>query len=726
VETPTDLETSQSPGEQLAATSPDLGAEDRSRYLALVEAIRGPRDVALDVVPTGAASWRVAIATSDFLGALSLIVGLLTAYRLTILSADILTMRFPERRSERKAKRPAVWRSTTLAELGAPTRRLLDVFEVHALREPAPDLWTRFRADLAGLLAAERPEEARDDLIDRVSQAFRALGDPAAKLLPVSIEVSNAAGSPHTTLTVRSADTPGFLFAFASALAGVAINVERAQIRTVDGEALDTFWVTDVHGRPIVDEARLRELRIATTLIKQFTHLLPRSPNPGLALRQFSALIAQMLTRPEWTRELANLDSPMALETLADLMGVSRFLLEDFLRLQHESLFPFLLDVPTLAAARSKEALRGELHRRLRSVGTPAAKVAELNAFKDLEMFRIDLRHVAGRSAFVEFSRELTALAEVAVEAAAELAQQELLARFGKPLLGDGRPCPWCVGALGKFGGEELGFGSDLELLFVYESEGRTAGPTVIHSSEYFGRWVQTFLQTLTARQEGIFEVDLRLRPFGRAGALATSLDGFSHYYATGGAAEQFERLALVRLRPVAGDPDLGARVGQARDAFVYSGAPLSRENLLHLRQRQATELVPRGQVNAKYSPGGVVDLEYFVQAWQITIGAADVTVRATSTLDAIRRLEAGGYLPGSLAEDLRETYTFLRRLIDALRVVRGHAKDLTIPPEQSREFAYLAQRLRLATPAELRDAIARRMAFARALWTDAPPPGLL
>src|SRR4029077_5387440 len=121
-------------------------------------------------------------------------------------------------------------------------------------------------------------------------------------------------------------------FAFANALADFAINIEQAEIRTIGGEAQDTFWVTDARRRPILDPQGIEELRVATTLIKQFTYLLPRSPNPGQALRQFSSLIRQIVSRPEWTRDLVNLEAPVVLETLAELMGVSRFLWDDFLR----------------------------------------------------------------------------------------------------------------------------------------------------------------------------------------------------------------------------------------------------------------------------------------------------------------------------------------------------------------------------------------------------------
>ena len=118
-------------------------------------------------------------------------------------------------------------------------------------------------------------------MIGRASEVFRDLGEPKARLLPIAIDITNERGAPETRLSVRSADTPGFLFAFATALADFPMNVERAAIRTVDGEARDTFWVTDIHHRSIVDERKIHEIRVATTLIKQFTYLLPRSPNPG-------------------------------------------------------------------------------------------------------------------------------------------------------------------------------------------------------------------------------------------------------------------------------------------------------------------------------------------------------------------------------------------------------------------------------------------------------------
>ncbi|MCL4499064.1 MAG: hypothetical protein M1335_02330, partial [Chloroflexi bacterium] len=174
--------------EQLGEWFSHLAVADRTRYAAMLDSIRKPTDVALDSVERGHTQWTITICSADFPGALSLIVGLLTAYRLDIPRADIFTLSFPERRSERPARRPLPGRRPAAITPTAPTRRLLDVFEVRALSDPAPDLWQTFQADLAALLAAESRDDARDDITGRVSEAFRALGIQEGKLFPMSVD----------------------------------------------------------------------------------------------------------------------------------------------------------------------------------------------------------------------------------------------------------------------------------------------------------------------------------------------------------------------------------------------------------------------------------------------------------------------------------------------------------------------------------------------------------
>jgi glutamate-ammonia-ligase adenylyltransferase len=502
-----------------------------------------------------------------------------------------------------------------------------------------------------------------------------------------------------------------------NALALLGVNVVSAEVRTVDGEPRDTFVISDAQGRAIEDGARLAQIRAATALIKQFTALLPLAPDPAQAMRQFGALTRQLLVRPDWASTLAELHERDSLQTLSELMGASAFLWEDFLRMQHANLFPLVGDSDALDEPGDAHELRAALAASLEATVDASARRDALNAFKDREMFRIDLRHITGRIDLRRFSDELTALADVVVDATARLAESEVTTRHGTPRRADGQRCPWAILALGKAGGRELGFASDIELLFAYEADGATDAGEGTPNAQYFEEWVREFLQLLQARREGIFEVDLRLRPHGNGGPLASSEAGLADYYRADGAAQQFERLALVKLRFVAGDVELGAKVEKLRDSFVYSGAPVDTEDVKHMRDRQANELVPAGAVSAKYSPGGAVDVEYWTQVRQIEAGVADSTVRVTSTLRAIERLRDGGHLAVAFADQVSLTYAFLRRLIDALRVVRGHARDLTIPPPDSREFAYLARRLDVESPAALQASIAEHMSFARSLW---------
>ncbi|MEZ6064775.1 MAG: hypothetical protein R3B90_03490 [Planctomycetaceae bacterium] len=317
-----------------------------------------------------------------------------------------------------------------------------------------------------------------------------------------------------------------------------------------------------------------------------------------------------------------------------------------------------------------------------------------LNRFKDREMFRIDMRHVLEiETTFGSFSQELTWLAETVIEAALHIARQEVEHRFGVPRAADGAPCRLVVCALGKCGGAELGFASDIELLFVSDGAGRTDGPESIESADYFTRVADLLKGSIDAKRQGIFEIDLRLRPYGRAGELVVPLTTFERYFAPRGPAWPYERQALVKLRPIAGDQRLGEQVIAARDAAVYRGTGFDLAAMRALRERQRLEHVKAGTFHAKLSPGGLVDCEYFVQALQIAHGHRDTSLRDPNTRRAMRALEAAGILKDRLP--LRNAYRFLRRLIDGLRMVRGDARDLTVPAVGTNEFEFLARRLK-------------------------------
>jgi len=249
---------------------------------------------------------------------------------------------------------------------------------------------------------------------------------------------------------------------------------------------------------------------------------------------------------------------------------------------------------------------------------------------------------------------------------------------------------------LGKFGGREMGYASDLELLFVYGGAGRTE-KSGIDNGVFCEKLVQELRSLLEARAEGIFHLDLRLRPHGSKGPLASPLEAVRDYYRPGGGAAPFERQALLKLRPATGDEALAREVEAIRDSFVWSGEPWDRENALHLRERQARELVPPGRINVKYSRGCLVDTEYAVQYMQLVHGGDRPALRTPSTLAALTALRETGIFDEEEAEALEKAYRYWRGVAEALRMVHGSARDLLLPEPGSEDLGFLARRMRYA-----------------------------
>ncbi|WP_419193502.1 hypothetical protein [Kolteria novifilia] len=678
--------------------------------------------------PSSSGRWQVIVTTPDEVGAFSIISGLLAVHRFDIVRGEAYTVRREVSGSETIGQRlrRGKFRSGPFAT--PPNRqskecRVFDILEVSVHRPMSSTLWDAFRDELEELFQEKREhglcrvgELLMGRLFLKQKEQMQRRFDP---LRTIRIDVDNQTFEELTVVNVFGNDEPAFLYELLIGLALLNFNVERACIRTVDAEVRDTLWINDPRGQKIESLEQLSQLRFGTALIKQFAEALPRSPDPALALRQFVELTGDLFSRADWRSDLHTLHSDRVLATLADVLGMSRFLWQDFLRMQHERLFPLIRDTSALDHAKSIPRLRAEVSSQLRGSDDPAWKIEEFNKFKDREIFRIDLRHITDRIKFKRFANELSDLAEVAVTKACELALIPLKKRYGVPMLRGNRPCPWTVCALGKLGGREMGFASDIELLFVFEDHGMTSGPESISNTEFFERLTNEFLRIFRTARDGIFEIDLRLRPFGRGGHQACTLKIFREYFSSSGPSEQFERLALVKLRAITGEGSIRRDVEQARDEFVYGAEPIDYDNIRQLRYMQMRQLVPDGMYSAKHSPGSLVDVEYYVQSQQIEVGRRDHSVRLPSTRLGIRSLAAVGWFDERFATKLLSTYGFLRRVIDALRVVRGHAKDLTVPPNGTREFCYLARRMKLETTGDLDDAIKRHSDFASSVWSS-------
>ncbi len=672
---------------------------------ALLAARLDPENlIEVEAVPLDGGRWRVTLVGYDYPGELSLICGLLFIHGLSIEEGQVFTYE------------PALDQASVRTAM-RERRKIVDAFTVHGVRgEVTAETWQAYAEDLLGLLRlsqGDQGQEARGVLAKRAASAIAGTADSEPTLYPVEIRIDNETSLHYTVLHITAPDTVGFLYELTNALAYSRTYIGRVSVESSGDRAHDTLFVTDANGRKIVSPDRQRELRAAVVLIKHFTHLLPHTPDPETALLHFREFVNHLFRQPNWPDELASLENPEVLNALARLLGVSEFLWDDFLRMQYANLFPVVRDMDALDTKKTRAQLQAELEAALAVVHEgPQAPSSEgpwreaLNAFKDREMFRIDMRHILGHTQeFWDFSEELTALAEVIVNSAYHLCHEDLRTQYGTPHMENGEISDMAVVALGKCGGRELGFASDIELMFIYAGNGKTSGPHIITTAEFYEKLVQIFIQAIEAKREGIFEIDPQLRPYGKAGSMAVSLEAFQRYFAPDGPAWAYERQALVKLRPIAGNRELGEEVTAWRDRYVYDGSAFDVTAMRAMRERQVRHLVTGGTFNAKYSLGGLVDVEYLVQGLQITHGHTESALRSTNIRDVMQALAEAGFLSERDYVKLRKAHTFLRWLIDGLRMVRGNAKDLTVPPVDSEAFAFLARRMRYGTDvAQLRE----------------------
>ena len=626
-------------------------------------------------------TWHLTVIGRDHPGCLSIISGLMVAHGLDVIDGYVFTGIKTESTPGR-------------------ARRFVDTFQVRYIGNgDVTAVFSEYESTLVETMSLAydgQHEEASARVLRLVSQRVRRADVARSETMPsVEIELDNRSSEDFTVLHIESADSVGFLYELTNALTLSGVHIEQVQLRTVEQRVFDTLHVTHQNGSRITADRSIQELRAAIVLIKHFTHLLPKSPSPRRALKQFREFLSELFKRDNWVEDLSSLQRSEVLDALAQLLGVSSFLWMDFLRLQHENLFPVVRDVEDLKEPKSKSKLSLELQTELSAITESEEQRRVLNAYKDREMFRVDMRHILDHcNSFTRFAAELTDVADVVLEAGIQFCTEELTQKHGLPRKPDGTPCRLTICALGKCGGRELGFASDIELMFIYESDGRTNGNDSIGNASFVEKLVRRFSESIEARQDGIFELDLRLRPYGHAGSEAIAFTTFADYFGIEGAAWPFERQALVKLRPVAGDADFGQEVVAVRDAIVYETNWFDKAAMLAMREKQIRQLVAPGSINAKLSSGALVDCEYLVQALQILKAGEHKALRTTNTRAAIDLLGELGLISKADHETLQSAHRFLRLLIDALRVVRGNARDLTLPETESSDILFLARHL--------------------------------
>ena len=463
---------------------------------------------------------------------------------------------------------------------------------------------------------------------------------------------------------------------------------------------------------PARAEANLSRIveRLPANLRAALPSLVAQMPAPDDALNFLERFLRPDGGAPQ--RVLLFLqENPTALHYLLTIFSYSRFLSETIL--QQPSLLSTLLR-PRRAGESAAHGSRGiertrtpdeldDEFARFQATALDTEPAIILARFKRREYLRIMLRDVLKLSTLAETTLELSQLADLLLEQALRTSERALVSAYGKPGYtgtdGRRRTCDLAILALGKLGGEELNYSSDIDLMFLYAAEGETSGGTAgsIANREYFVRLAQSVLKLIAeSTPEGaVFRVDLRLRPQGSEGELVISLPAAVDYYRT--RAREWELQSLIRARGAAGDRETARAFLKEVRPLVYQrefrlevveAVLNAREQITRtLTRRHARRASNRpmafpdfaresaaesGAINVKLSPGGIRDIEFLAQCLQRLYGGEDSWLQAAPTLVALQRLHDKGHISGHDFQLLAAAYQFLRTVEHRLQLRDG------------------------------------------------------
>lgn len=426
------------------------------------------------------------------------------------------------------------------------------------------------------------------------------------------------------------------------------------------------------HSRAVQSMQRIGFERL-DALMPLLLEALASSDAPDTALARVQPLIEAVLRRTAYLALLR--ENPHALEHLMRLCCASPWIAEQLAR------YPILLDElltpDTLYTPADKARLADELRQTLNRLpeDDEEAQLEALRVFKHAQMLHVAASDVVGTRHLMKVSDYLTFIAEVILEAVLAMAWKHLARKHGVPPGCNNREPAFLIIGYGKLGGIELGYGSDLDLVFLHDSDGKgaTDGPRPLDTPVFFTRLGQRIIHLLTAITPAgsLYEVDMRLRPSGNAGLLVTSLEAFADYQRQN--AWTWEHQALVRARVVAGSDALAARFETLRGAIlgVERAQDTLRSDVVNMRHKMRDHLGSKGAANTvstegtfdlKHDAGGMVDIEFLCQ--YAVLAFAHQTPALLTYSDNIRILETladSGHITPNEAEQLKEAYLAYR-----------------------------------------------------------------
>jgi glutamate-ammonia-ligase adenylyltransferase len=409
------------------------------------------------------------------------------------------------------------------------------------------------------------------------------------------------------------------------------------------------------------------------------------SPDPDMALNHLESFLA---AQGSWEafQTLMRID-PSAGKVLIAVFANSEYLSR--ILVSRPILLQNLIESRKSSHAGTCAGFAKELRDALKRSPDLTAKLDALRRFKHLEEIRIGMADLLSNMPLTAVSRDLSKLAEVCLDAALTLAATETGKRYSAP----GSVAGLAVIGVGKLGGRELSYGSDLDILFVFTESRAEAPPAGLTVFEYFSKVAEktiSYLSTLT-REGFVFRVDTRLRPTGSKGPLAQSIGAIKNYYAHD--AETWELQALLRARCVAGDGIVGKEFASALGDLIYRDQDRTSlaTDIIFMRQRMEDEIgrESAANYNIKQGAGGLVDIEFLVQYLQLLHGKRHHRVRVPGTLNALRALKRQRLIDDATFRTLMAAYLFMRQLESRMRIVSNQAtSELNRDPEKIKPLA--------------------------------------
>ena len=444
--------------------------------------------------------------------------------------------------------------------------------------------------------------------------------------------------------------------------------------------------------------ARRQLDRIAPLLFQEVIH----SPDPPMALANMEKFL-ESCRRARGTYYALLAENPEIIKLLAALFATSQFLSRNFI--QHPEVLDSLVSRSYAQNVKTPEDLTAELSGHLNNASHYEDKLNTLRRFRNEEFLRIALNDIHGHTPQGQTTRQLSLVADACLQQTLIIAREELLERYGLPCCkddnGGAHEAEFAIIGMGKLGGMELNYHSDLDIIFIYEGEGATqpvegTDPARFKpqtNQQYFVRLAQRIISILTVMtQEGyVYEIDTRLRPSGNQGQLVSSLPAYREYHE--GTAAPWERQALIKARVVAGSTKL-AKSYEALTAEIVYERPLPdnlAEETYRLRQRMEKELGKEDaqRRNIKTGRGGMVDVEFIAQYLQLLHGRKNTALRCRNTVDALHILQSENLISEMNYENLVSGYKFLRRLENKLRLVHDQSiNELSANPEYLAKLA--------------------------------------